>query len=291
VFHILEADDLAPDIRRFRIAAPRIARKQQAGQFVIVRVHERGERIPLTIVSGDPDRGTITLVVQGVGKTTRLMNRLGAGATLPNVVGPLGRPTEIARYGHVIVVGGGVGTAIALPSAAALRAAGNRVTSVLGARTRTLVILERELREVSDATHVLTDDGSYGERGFVTRRLAQLLSEEHAVDRVLAVGPVPMMRAVADVTREAAIPTVVSLNSIMIDGTGMCGGCRVVVDGESCFACVDGPEFDAHAVDFDVLARRNACYRDAERLALELFEPPGDAEQSSVVAAAGGARR
>jgi ferredoxin--NADP+ reductase len=284
VFQILEADDLAPDIRRFRIAAPRIARRQRPGQFVIVRVHERGERIPLTIVSGDPDRGTITLVVQGVGKTTRLLNRLGPGATLENVVGPLGRPTEIARYGHVIVVGGGVGTAIALPSAAALRAAGNRVTSVLGARTRELVILERELREASDAIHVVTDDGSYGEQGLVTGRLARLLSEGPA-DRVVAIGPVPMMRAVADVTREAAIPTVVSLNSIMIDGTGMCGGCRVVVDGESRFACVDGPEFDAHAVDFDILARRNACYREAERLSLELLESAEAADPCGVAEA------
>jgi ferredoxin--NADP+ reductase len=282
MFHILEARDLAPDIRRFTVAAPRIARKQRPGQFVIVRVHERGERIPLTIVAADPELGTISLVVQGIGKTTRLMNRLEAGAALRDVVGPLGRPSEIEGYGHVVVIGGGVGTAIAWPTASALHEAGNRVTAILGARTRELVILEREVRSVSDVTYVLTDDGSYGERGVVTTRLSSLLRAAPRVNRVLAIGPVPMMRAVADATREPAIPTIVSLNSIMIDGTGMCGGCRVLVGGESRFACVDGPEFDAHLVDFDVLAQRNACYRDAERCALEAFEedPQGETERA-----------
>jgi len=277
VFPIVNSRALAPDVRLFEVRAPRIARKQQPGQFVIVRVHDRGERIPLTIAAADPDAGTVTLVVQGVGKTTRLMNRLPDGAALLDVVGPLGRPSEVERFGHVVVVGGGVGTAIAWPTARAFREAGNRVTAVLGARTRDLVILEEELSRASDALHVVTDDGSYGERGLVTDALGRLL-ERGDVDRVLAIGPVPMMRAVAERTRPLGVPTIVSLNSIMVDGTGMCGGCRVIVGGESRFACVDGPEFDAHEVDFGVLSQRNACYRDAEREALEAFEREPEAD-------------
>jgi len=282
MFDILEARDLAPEIRAFRIRAPRVARKQSPGQFVIVRVHERGERIPLTIVDADPERGDITLVVQGVGKTTRLLNRLGAGQALRDVVGPLGRPSEIERFGHVVVLGGGVGTAIAWPVARALHRAGNHVTSVIGGRSQSLVILEREVRADSDETWVTTDDGSYGERGRITDRLERLLAGGRPVDRVVAIGPIPMMRAVAAATREPAIPTVVSLNSIMIDGTGMCGGCRVSVGGESRFACVDGPEFDAHRVDFDVLERRNACYRDQERRSMEAFDRETAASPSCV---------
>jgi ferredoxin--NADP+ reductase len=272
MFEILDAYFLAPEIKAFRIRAPRIARKQQPGQFVIVRVHERGERIPLTIAEADPAAGSISLIVQGVGKTTRLMNSLGTGDHLLDVVGPLGRPSEIRRYGTVVVIGGGVGTAIAWPTARALKRAGNRVRSILGARTRELVILEDELRATSDETFVMTDDGSYGERGFVTAKLVELLEAGPPPDLVLAIGPIPMMRAVAEATRARAIRTVVSLNSIMVDGTGMCGGCRVAVGGESRFACVDGPEFDAHQVDFALLAQRNAMYREAERCALQLYE-------------------
>ena len=272
MFAILQTQLLAPDIKLFRIRAPRIARKQRAGQFVIIRLHDRGERIPLTIEGSDLEGGTITLVVQGVGKTTRLMNRLEAGDTIRDVVGPLGKPSEVRLFGTVVVIGGGVGTAIAYPTARAMKLAGNHVISIVGARTRELVILEDEVRQVSDETHVLTDDGTHGEKGFVTQKLRDLMASGRPIDLVLAIGPIPMMRAVADLTRPSGIRTVVSLNSIMVDGTGMCGGCRVVVAEKSQFACVDGPEFDAHTVDFDVLAQRNAMYRTAERRALEDFE-------------------
>jgi ferredoxin--NADP+ reductase len=270
VFRILEAAFLGTNVKQFEIAAPRIARKQKPGQFVIIRVHESGERIPLTIKTSNPQRGTITLVVQAVGKTTSMMNELSAGDSLLDVVGPLGKPSEIDMYGHCVVIGGGVGTAIALPIAQALHDAGNRVTAILGARTKELLLLEREVREASDALFVMTDDGSYGEKGLVTHKLLELLADA-AVDYVLAIGPVPMMRAVAEATRPLGIRTVVSLNSIMVDGTGMCGGCRVIVGDTSKFACVDGPEFDAHAVDFQVLMQRNAMYREQEQLAMARF--------------------
>ncbi len=271
MFEILSARFLAPDIKHFVVRAPRIARRQQPGQFVIIRVHERGERIPLTIADADAGAGTITLVVQGVGVTTKRLNAQQAGEAILDVVGPLGHPSDIRAFGHAVVVGGGVGTAIALPTARALKQAGNRVTAIVGARTRELVILEDEMRSASHELFVTTDDGSYGEHGLVTDRLTALLAQG-PVDLVLAIGPVPMMRAVAEATRPRGVHTVVSLNSIMVDGTGMCGGCRVSVGGESRFACVDGPEFDAHKVDFGVLAQRNAMYREAERCALERYE-------------------
>jgi ferredoxin/flavodoxin---NADP+ reductase len=271
LFRIVEARPLAPAIKLFRIEAPRIARRRQAGQFVIIRLDERGERIPLTIADSAPEEGTITLIVQGVGKTTMLLNRLEAGDALLDVVGPLGCPSEVELFGTVVVIGGGVGAAIAYPTAVALKRAGNRVVTILGARDQDLLILEQELAAVSDELIVTTDDGSRGRRGLVTDALAGMLADGVAVDRVLAIGPVPMMRAVAEVTRPAAIPTIVSLNSVMVDGTGMCGGCRVIVGGESRFACVDGPEFDAHLVDFAILSQRNAMYREAEKTARETF--------------------
>ena len=268
-FPIIEARFLAPEVKLFRIAAPRIAKKRQAGQFVIVRLHEDGERIPLTIAGSAAD-GTITLIVQGIGKTTKLMNRLAAGDALLDVVGPLGRPSEVEHFGTVAVIGGGVGTAIAYPTAVALHQAGNRVIGILGARTRDLVILEEEMAAVCDRLVVTTDDGSHGRRGLVTEALAEAAAAER-IDRVLAIGPILMMRAVAEATRPLGIKTIVSLNSIMVDGTGMCGGCRVLVAGSSKFACVDGPEFDAHEVDFEVLQRRNAMYREAETESLRAF--------------------
>lgn len=268
VFRIVETQLLGPGVKQFEIEAPRIARKQRAGQFVILRVHETGERIPLTIKASDPSRGTITIVVQAVGKTTTLLNALGEGDAILDVVGPLGKPSEIELYGRCVVIGGGVGTAIALPTARALHDAGNHVVAILGARTKELLLLENEVRASSDELFVMTDDGSYGERGLVTDKLRELIEMQN-VDYVLAIGPVPMMRAVAETTRPRAIRTVVSLNAIMVDGTGMCGGCRVLVGGESKFACVDGPEFDAHAVDFKVLMQRNAMYREQERAAME----------------------
>jgi ferredoxin--NADP+ reductase len=272
MFVIKEVQTLAPDIKLFLIDAPRIAQKRKAGQFVIVRVHEHGERIPLTIANSNPRDGTITIIVQGVGKTTKLLNMLSSGDAILDVVGPLGNPSDIRLFGTVVVIGGGVGTAIAYPTAVAMKQAGNNVLSIIGAQTRDRLILQKELRATSNEFFVMTDDGSCGERGFVTRKLQELIDGGQEINRVLAIGPIAMMQAVADVTREREIPTVVSLNSIMIDGTGMCGGCRVLVGGESRFACVDGPEFDAHQVDFRSLAQRNTLYRAQEQAALERFQ-------------------
>lgn len=281
MFRIVAARPLGPGVKQFDIVAPRIARRQQAGQFVILRLHEAGERIPLTIKGSDPETGTISIVVQAIGKTTFLLNELEAGDSILDIVGPLGKPSEIERYGNVVVIGGGVGTAIALPTARALRDAGNHVTTILGARTKELLILEDEVRDSSDEVFVMTDDGSYGGKGLVTDKLRELIAER-GVDMVLAIGPVPMMRAVAETTRPQQIKTVVSLNSIMVDGTGMCGGCRVVIGGKSAFACVDGPEFDAHEVDFGIMSQRNAMYRDYEKEALESFKANRDDEVARV---------
>ncbi len=270
MFAIVDAKFLGPGVKQFEIVAPRVARAQRPGQFVIVRLHDRGERIPLTIKGSDPEKGTITLVVQGIGKTTMLFNELEAGDAILDVVGPLGKPSDIELFGTVVVIGGGVGTAIALPTAKALHDAGNKVLAILGARTKDLLILEDDVRAVSDETFIMTDDGTYGEKGLVTDKLKRLVAERK-VDLVLAIGPVPMMKAVAETTRADAIKTIVSLNSIMVDGTGMCGGCRVIIGGKSAFACVDGPEFDAHNVNFQILTQRNAMYRDKEKLALDRF--------------------
>jgi len=294
VFNILHAEFLAPGIKRFVIEAPRIARKQRPGQFVIVRIHEEGERIPLTIENSDPQKGTINIVVQSLGKTTNLLNSLGAGDHIMDVVGPLGKPSEIEKFGTVVVMGGGVGTAMAYPTAAALKHAGNKIISIVGARNKELVILEREMREVSDVLMITTDDGSYADKGFVTDKLRQLIQNGVPIHLVLAVGPIPMMKAVADMTRSEHIRTLVSLNPIMIDGTGMCGGCRVLVDNKSQFACVDGPEFDAHQVNFAVLVQRNGAYRSQEqqslaeyRRALESHLKNTEAEGNGVCAAKG----
>ncbi len=270
MFRILEAEFLSPDVKRFVIEAPRVARKRQAGQFVIVRVYAHGERIPLTIADASPERGTITLIVQGIGKTTQLMNALEPGDALLDLVGPLGKPSEIKKYGTVAVIGGGVGAAIAYPTAKAMHEAGNRVISILGGRTRALVILEPEIRAISDETFITTDDGSHGRKGMVIDPLKELAGAGRSLDLVLAIGPVRMMQAVAEVTRPYRIQTVVSLNSLMVDGTGMCGGCRIMTSAGARFACVDGPEFDAHTVDFDILIQRNRAY--AEREAEELHD-------------------
>jgi ferredoxin--NADP+ reductase len=271
MFRILNTRSLGRNIKLFVVEAPRIATKQRPGQFVIVRLHDRGERIPLTIEGSDPQRGSITLVVQAIGKTTFLMNSLETGDYLLDVVGPLGKPSEIETYGTAVVIGGSVGTAVALPTARALKEAGKHVIGITGSRTKDLLVLEHELREVSHETFVMTDDGSYGEQGLVTRKLQELIDSGRSLDFVLAIGPVPMMRAVANITKEHGIKTVVSLNSIMVDGTGMCGGCRVLVGGKSQFACIDGPEFDASDVDFGVLAQRNNMYRADEQRALRKF--------------------
>lgn len=257
---------LSPNVTRLVVDAARVAEVRRPGQFVIVRKEPGAERIPLTITDADREQGTVTLVIQAVGKSTFDLVDLEVGDTITDVVGPLGRPTELLEDGHAVCVGGGVGTAVVWPIAAALAASGVKVTSIIGGRSREWVILEEELRGAGDVL-VCTDDGSYRRQGFVTAVLDEVC-RRRSVDQVYAVGPVPMMRACAEVTRPLAVPTVVSLNSIMLDGTGMCGGCRVRVDGHSRYACVDGPEFDGQAVDFDSLADRLTTYREFEQAAL-----------------------
>lgn len=263
MFTIVDARFVGPEVKRFEVAAPQVARHYEAGQFVILRVSSNGERIPLTVAAADPVKGTITLFVQGIGKTTQLLNTKLTGDSLSDVAGPLGKPSEIMDYGTAVVVGGGVGTAIAYPVVRALVEAGNTVTAIVGGRSREYVLLEEELAATGADVVACTDDGSYGRRGFVTDALADIIGSI-PVDVVFAAGPVPMMRAVAEVTRPTGIHTIASLNPIMVDGTGMCGGCRVDIGGQTMFACVDGPEFDAHLVDFDLLARRNQAYADIE---------------------------
>ncbi|MFA4839581.1 MAG: sulfide/dihydroorotate dehydrogenase-like FAD/NAD-binding protein [Candidatus Neomarinimicrobiota bacterium] len=268
---IISAEFIAPDIKRFVVEAPLIARKRKPGQFVIVRVRENGERIPLTIVDGSPETGFITLMVQGIGKTTKTMNQLEAGDFVRDVVGPLGKPTHIEKYGVAVCVCGGVGTAEVLPIAKALKEAGNYVITIIGARTKELVIAESEMRTVCDEVIVTTDDGTYGKKGFVTEALSAILQSGRKPDFVLAVGPLPMMKAIAEMTRPYQIRTEVSLNSIMIDGTGMCGGCRANIGGKTQFVCVDGPEFDAHQVDFDQIAKRQKQFNAQEKISLDRF--------------------
>jgi ferredoxin/flavodoxin---NADP+ reductase len=269
---ILDKTTIADGICRFIIEAPKIAKKRKAGNFAIVRANEYAERIPLTIVDSDEERGSITLIVQSVGKSTSLLNSLRAGDELADVIGPLGHPTPIGSFGTVVCVGGGVGTAEVLPIARASRASDNQVISIIGARTRGLLILEDEMRETSDELFIVTDDGSYESKGLVVDPLSELISQGTDIDVVYAIGPMPMMRAVAELTEPYNIKTLVSLNPVMIDGTGMCGGCRVVIDGKTRFACVDGPEFDAHQVDFDSLMRRNRAYASEEKVSLNRFE-------------------
>ncbi len=268
---ILSKETLAPDVVRFWIEAPHIARKRRPGQFVIVRLDEDGERIPLTIADADPVRGAISLIIQGVGKSTLALNSLNPGDAILDVAGPLGLPTHIEPGKSVCCIGGGIGTAVVYPIAAGVKAAGGRVVAIIGARTKELLILEDDMRRVADECLVTTDDGSYGLHGLVTDALTSLLSKGHAFDEVVAVGPLPMMRAVVETTRPLRLKTIVSLNPIMIDGTGMCGGCRVTVGGETRFVCVDGPEFDGHQVDFAEMAARLRAYRDQEAVALKAF--------------------
>lgn len=271
MFKIVEARFLAENIKLLKIEAPKIASKRKAGQFVVIRLNEKGERIPLTIADSNIDTGTITIIVQGVGKTTIALNKKEKGDTILDVAGPLGLPSHIEKFGTVVSIGGGVGTAIALPTAVALKDAGNHVITINGARTKDMIILEDEMKAVSDEAYVTTDDGSYGFHGFVTQKLQELIDQGKKLDMVLAIGPIPMMSAVAEVTRPHNIHTIVSLNPIMVDGTGMCGCCRVIVDDESKFACVDGPEFNAHLVDFTNLKNRNQMYVDFEKESLDKF--------------------
>jgi ferredoxin--NADP+ reductase len=266
MFKIIETERLSSTITKYVIEAPFIARKRKPGNFVIVRIVETGERIPLTIVDSDPDAGTITLIVQAIGKTTKLMALKKAGDELVDVVGPLGVPTPIENHNAVACVGGGVGTAELLPIARALKAAGNAVYSVLGARSKDLIILEKEMSAISNGMVITTDDGSYGRKGVVTVALKDLLESKLGIEAVYAIGPLPMMKFVSQLTKEYGVKTLVSLNALMVDGTGMCGGCRVTIDGKMKFACVDGPEFDGHLVDFDELIMRNRTYSDLEKI-------------------------
>ena len=268
MFTIREAKWLAPQVRWFIVEAPRVAAKHKPGHFVIVRVREDGERIPLTIADSSAEAGTITLVVQVIGATTERLCALQTGDGILDVVGPLGKPTEVEKFGHVVLVGGGVGTAVIYPQAGALKQAGNKVSAVIGGRSKPLVIMEQELGAVCDVVYPCTDDGSYGYHGFVTGKLQELIDDaSNPVNAVLTAGPVPMMKNVAKVTEAQKILTIVSLNPIMVDGTGMCGGCRVTVGGKQQFACVDGPEFNAHEVDFAELTDRLTAYREQEQRA------------------------
>jgi ferredoxin--NADP+ reductase len=267
---IVEKKRLSDEVFRLRVEAPLIAEARKPGQFVIVQTDtEFGERIPLTIADADPAAGTITLIFQVVGEATHRLAALQEGEGIENVVGPLGRPTHIARVGTVVGVGGGIGVAPLYPIAQAMKRAGNRLRVIIGARTQSLVILEEEMRAVADELILCTDDGSRGRRGLVTEPLREVCERTPRPDQVVAIGPPIMMKACAEVTRPFGIPTVVSLNSIMVDGTGMCGGCRVTVGGQTRFVCVDGPEFDGHAVDFENLMRRLRAYRPLEEAAHE----------------------
>lgn len=255
-------------IIRFDVRAPEIAKKTKPGQFVIVRISEGGERIPLTVADKDAFEGYITLIFQVVGKTTALMRTLNEGDVIKDLVGPLGKPAKIGKIGTVIMVGGGTGVAILHHVTKAFKEAGNYVIGIIGAREKDLLILEDEMRMICDELVVTTDDGSYGERGFVTGPLQKYLEERYDIKEVYAIGPIPMMKFVCNLTKKYKVPTMVSLNPVMIDGTGMCGGCRVTVNNETKFCCVDGPDFNGHEVDFDELMQRNSMYIKEEKDAL-----------------------
>ena len=268
---ILSNDKIATRVFKMVVEAPEIATSRRPGQFVIVRPTEHGERIPLTIADADPKEGTITLIYQVVGKTTAEMSLMEAGQDVADVAGPLGSPTHIERFGHVVCVGGGIGVAPLLPIAKGMKQAENRITTILGARSKDLLILEEEMREVSDEMIVVTDDGSYGRKALVTEPLREMLEGGQKPDLVVAIGPAIMMKVVSEFTKPYGVKTIVSLNTIMVDGTGMCGGCRVRIGGENKFVCVDGPEFDGHLVDFDEMIRRLRTYVKQERLAYQRF--------------------
>ena len=258
------ADIAGTKVIKMVLSSPDIAKKAQPGQFIALMVSDKGERIPLTIVDTDKASGTITLILQEAGLTTRLLGKMSPGDSLYALVGPLGHATEVRKYGKVVLVGGGVGIAEIYPVAKALKAAGNHVTTILGARTKDLLILEKELKAVSDELLVATDDGSYGRKGFTTDILDETL-KKGSCDLVYSVGPIPMMRRSAAVTANYKVKTIVSLNAIMVDATGMCGCCRVTVGGKTLFSCVDGPEFDGNLVDWDELTKRNRIYEDKEK--------------------------
>jgi NAD(P)H-flavin reductase len=272
MFKILAKEKLTENIYKMVIEAPKVARKRKAGQFVMIRPDERGERIPLTISDADPESGTITIVFQTVGYTTKQMGTLDAGEYLQDVAGPLGHPTHIENYGTVVSVGGGLGTALGRPITEALYKAGNHVIAIISARNKDLIIMEDEMRSICHELKICTDDGSRGFRGFPTQVLQELIDSGRKIDLVVAVGPVPLMAAVSRLTKPYGIKTVVSLNPIMVDATGMCGACRVTVGGVTRFGCVEGPEFDGHQVDYDELMKRLKLYVPEEREMNERFE-------------------
>jgi ferredoxin--NADP+ reductase len=273
MFEILEKKVLSPNEKLMKIKAPLIARKAQAGQFIILRIDEQGERIPLTIADFDREEGTITIIFLEVGKSTKQLGRLEVGDSLLNLAGPLGMPSEVKKYGTIVLIGGGVGIAPLYPIVRAMKAAGNYVISILGAKSKDLIILEEEISEYSDEFYITTDDGSKGSKGFVSDLLDQLIQRKNKkIDLVMAIGPVIMMKVVSDLTKKYNIRTLVSLNPIMVDGTGMCGGCRVSIGGKTKFACVDGPEFDGHLVDYQNLMLRNQRFVGHEKDACKLLE-------------------
>ncbi len=289
MFPILETKEIAKNVFRQRIEAPRVAKKRKAGQFLVLRRTENGERIPLTIVSSDAGEGHVTIIFQTVGKSTTEFARMKVGDAYLDVVGPLGLATHIENFGTVVGIGGGIGAAPLLPIATAIKEAGNRLLSIVGARTKDLLILEDEMRTVSDEIVVTTDDGSYAQKGFVTNALQEFIDRGEKIGLCIAIGPVPMMRAVAEVTRPHGIRTMVSLNPIMVDATGMCGACRVTVGGTTKFVCVDGPEFDGHQVDFKELVMRNRAYLREEKTAMERIEhKDGKCMGGAAVPAGGG---
>ncbi|MCX7969973.1 MAG: sulfide/dihydroorotate dehydrogenase-like FAD/NAD-binding protein [Negativicutes bacterium] len=274
-YKIIRKKVLSPTVKEFEIVAPLVARRAQPGQFVVLRVDADGERIPLTIADYDRQRGTVVIIVQELGAGTKKLGRLEQGEELADFAGPMGNPTHLHNLGKVVVIGGGVGIAAIWPIVRGMKQAGNHVTTIIGAKTESLLILVDELAGYSDELVVATDDGSRGVQGFVTTALQAIIDRGQAIDQVLAVGPAIMMKTVADLTRKYNIKTIVSLNPIMVDGTGMCGACRVSVGGATRFACADGPEFDAHQVDFDLLLSRLAMYRQRERDDVEKFEHEG----------------
>ncbi len=269
---ILKRDILTQGIKRLELNAPAIAKKAKPGQFVVLRINEEGERIPLTIADALPDTGVLVIVFQEVGKSTMLLGTLKEGDEIMDLIGPLGKPTEIERFGTVVCVAGGVGTPEIYPVARALKQAGNKVVGIIGFRNREMIVMAEEMRQVVDELIVATDDGSNGNKGLVTDMLQRVIDQGERIDRCFAVGPVIMMKMVSLLTQKYGIPTVVSLNPIMLDATGMCGVCRIEVDGKTQFACVDGPEFDGHKVNFDLLMARLKTYVNDERRAVEIFQ-------------------
>ncbi|RQD74163.1 MAG: sulfide/dihydroorotate dehydrogenase-like FAD/NAD-binding protein [Halanaerobium sp. MSAO_Bac5] len=264
MYEVLAKEKLAPTIKKLTVKAPLIAEKTQPGNFIILRVDEKGERIPLTVADYDREKGSITIIFQEVGYSTKLLGKMEKGDQIRDIVGPLGHHIDMEGYEKVVLLGGGTGTALLYPKVKGFYEMGAEVISITGARTKNLIILEDDLRKFSDKLYIATDDGSYGHHGFVTDILKDLLEEEAGIDLVVAIGPVPMMKAVADMTEEYGIETIVSLNAIMVDGTGMCGACRITVGGETKFTCVDGPSFDAHQVDFAELMNRLSFYTNEE---------------------------